>query len=125
MKNDNIKLPAWIALESEIIERKDLNNTDKVLYALICALSNNSKKKCFTHNNYFSKVLAKSPRQVQRSLNKLQNAGLIKISLDNGYNRFITTSVNAFLEFRQEKTKIMRALNQELSEYNWLEDIES
>ena len=124
MKNGNKMLPTWIALESEVIERKDLNNTDKVLYALICALSNNPEKRCSSHNIYFSKVLSITNRQVQRSLIRLRDVGLIKIKIINGHTRFITTTINAFLEYREEKLKITRELNRELNEYNWLDDYE-
>lgn len=125
MKNENIKsqLPTWIALEADVIICKNLNSTDKVLYALICALSNNSEKRCSSHNNYFSKVLGITTRQVQRSLMKLKENNLIKIEIENGFRRYITTSINAYLKYRQAKTKLMSELNKEINSYDWLNDV--
>ena len=124
MKN-KIKIPAWVALEADVLICNKLNNTEKVLYAFISALSNNSDKKCFATNKYLSLVLNISEREVQYCLSKLKELNLIEINLKECNKRTITTTVNAFLEYRKEKTKELREVEREILEYDWLTDFEN
>lgn len=119
MKN-KIKIPTWVALEADVLICNKLNNTEKVLYAFISALSNNSDKECFATNKYFSLVLGIGEREVQYCLSKLKELNLIKIDLKECNKRTITTTVNAFLEYRREKTQELKEVDREILEFDWL-----
>ena len=121
MKN-KIKIPAWVALEADVLICNKINNTEKVLYAFISALSNNSDKQCFATNKYFSIVLGIGEREVQYCLSKLKKLNLIRIELKENSKRTITTTVNAFLEYRKEKTEELKEINNEILEYDWLNE---
>ena len=119
---NKIKIPAWVALEADILICDKLNNTEKVLYAFISALSNNEDKQCIAHNKYFSIVLGISEREVQYCLSKLKELNLIRIDLKDNSKRTITTTVNAFLEYRKEKIKSLKEVNKNILEFDWLNE---
>ena len=123
MQNEKIKIPAWVALEADVLVCKKLTNTEKVLYAIIAALSNNSKKKCFANNSYFAKMLNIKNREVQYCLKKLYKLKFIDIKYDDNNNRrSITTVVNSFLEYRKEKLQLKFNEYQDILEYDWLNE---
>lgn len=120
--SNKIKMPAWVALEADVLLCNKLNNTEKVLYAFISALSNNAQKKCFATNKYLSIVLGISEREIQYCLVKLKQLKLINTEIDNNNKRSITTTVNAFLEYRKAKIRDLNTKSKELMDYDWLNE---
>lgn len=121
MNNERIKIPVWVALEADVLVCKKLSSTEKVLYGIIAALSNNSQKKCFATNNYFARILNITSRDVQYCLRKLKKLKFIDIEIENN-RRSITTVVNSFLEYRQNKLKLKHQEYQDVLDYDWLND---
>lgn len=121
MNNEKIKIPVWVALEADVLVCKNLSSTEKVLYGIIAALSNNSQKKCFANNSYFAKILNIQKREVQYCLKKLYKLKFIDIKYDED-KRCITTVINSFLEYRQNKLKIKYQEYQDVLEYDWLNE---
>ena len=121
MIQEKIKIPVWVALEADVLVCKNLSSTEKVLYGIIAALSNNSQKKCFATNKYFSKILDITPRDVQYCLSELKRLKFIEIEVENN-KRSITTVVNSFLEYRQNKLRTNHQEYLEVLEYDWLND---
>lgn len=116
---NNIKVPIWVCIEADILVSNVLTSTEKVLYALISALSNNDHKKCFATNKYLGSVLDINERNVQYCLKKLKDLKLIDIHLDNN-KRTITTTVNSFIDYRQKK--VHSSEKNPILNYNWLEE---
>lgn len=121
MNNERIKIPVWVALEAEILICKKLSSTEKVLYGIIAAICNSSYKKCFATNRYFSKILDITPREVQYCLKKLNNLKFINIEFQNE-KRIITTVVNSFLEYRENKLLNNHQEYLDISDYDWLNE---
>lgn len=121
MQNEKIKIPVWVALEADVLVCKNLSSTEKVLYGIIAALSNNPQKKCFANNNYFAKILNIQKREVQYCLKKLYKLKFIDIKYDDD-KRSITTVVNSFLEYRQNKLKLKHQEYLDFADYDWLNE---
>lgn len=120
MKNvNNIRVPVWVSIEADILVSNDLTSTEKVLYALISALSNNDKKKCFATNKYLGSVLDIKERNVQYCLKKLKDLKLIDIHFENN-KRTITTTVNSFIDYRHKK--VHNSEKNIIFDYDWLND---
>ena len=120
MKNvNNVDVPAWVCIEADVLVSNALTSTEKVLYALISALSNNEKKKCFATNKYLGSVLDIKERNVQYCLKKLRDLKLIEFQFENN-RRFITTTVNSFIDYRQKK--VNNSENNPIINYDWLND---
>ena len=120
MKNvNNVDVPAWVCIEADVLVSNALTSTEKVLYALISALSNNEKKKCFATNKYLGSVLDIKERNVQYCLKKLRDLKLIEFQFKNN-RRFITTTVNSFIDYRQKK--VHSSERNPIIDYDWLND---
>ncbi len=111
------KFSTFIALETDVLLDKRLTSTEKILYSIICALSNNNTKCCYAKNEYICKLINLKERQLKYSLKKLKELNYIKVEIRNGNKRKITTTVNKFLEYRQSRTQ-----NIELFDFDWLEE---
>jgi len=66
----------WAVLTAEVIYNRDINDSQKVLMAVISNLSQ-EKGYCFATNAYLSELLGRSERSVQRDLSKLRSLKLI------------------------------------------------
>lgn len=117
IENNKIKVPVWVAIEGDVLISSDLTSTEKILYALISALSNNEHKKCFATNKYLGAVLNISSRDIQFCLKKLCELKLVEIKTENN-KRSLTTTVNAFISYRHKKI----FTNHEILDYDWLND---
>ena len=118
-KNKTI-FPSYIVVDSSLFLDQRFSSTDKVLYGLIVALSNNDKHKCFATNNYFANALNLKKRQVQNCLNKLRNYCYISIMFENN-KRIITTFINKQIEKRDNLNGSKR--NQvEIFTYDWINE---
>jgi DNA-binding Lrp family transcriptional regulator len=68
-----------VFIPAEIWEDKNLNLTEKHLFAEIDSFSRNGE--CFASNQHFSNFLGVSPRQIQNYLKSLKDKGYIKTTL--------------------------------------------
>ena len=72
---------------------KELNDSEKILYSEITALSNKNGY-CHASNKYFSTLYAVSKRTVQRRLSKLHEYGFIEIIYaSNDNNKFVSRKI--------------------------------
>ena len=110
-----MKLPVFIAIETDVLLDKRLTSTEKILYSIICALANNTTKSCFANNKYICKLINLNKRQLVYCLNKLKKLNYITVVIKDGNKRQITPTINSFLSLRNEKIK-----NIQLIDYDWL-----
>jgi len=66
-----------IVINDNVIEDKELNSTDKVVYGLVKALSND-KGYCFATNDYIGKRLNLSKSTISNTISKLKSLDYIK-----------------------------------------------
>ena len=68
-----------IWLPKEVIENTNLNDKEKMIYAMILSLSKNQE--CTVTNAYISKIFNITTIQVSRVINSLKKKGFIKVNL--------------------------------------------
>ncbi len=76
-----------IVLDDSIVKSNSINSTDKLVYGVIKALSNN-KGYCYANNDYISKKLNLSKRTITKSISNLKKANYIRVETIN-YQRNI------------------------------------
>lgn len=67
-----------ILLDDSIVKSKKINSTDKLVYGVILALSNN-KGYCYASNDYIAKRVSLSKRTITKTISDLKKANYIKI----------------------------------------------
>lgn len=68
-----------IWLPKEVIKNTNLNDKEKMIYAMILSLSKNQE--CTVTNAYISKIFNITTIQVSRLINSLKKKGFIKVNL--------------------------------------------
>lgn len=68
-----------IWLPKEVIKNTNLNDKEKMIYAMILSLSKNQE--CTVTNSYISKIFNITTIQVSRVINSLKKKGFIKVNL--------------------------------------------
>lgn len=119
MEKNNINISNFVLIESQVLLDKNLNNTEKILYSYISALTNNKNNECFATTKHLSKIIGLKPRQLCYSLSKLKKYDYIDIKIENNNRRIITTKLNKFLEARSISNE-----NIDLFDYDWLDNEE-
>lgn len=76
-----------IVIESSIVKSNSINSTDKLVYGIIKALTNNLGY-CYASNDYISKKINLSKRTVSKSISNLRKANYIRVETIN-YQRNI------------------------------------
>ncbi len=76
-----------IIIDDTIVKSNSINSTDKLVYGIIKALSNN-KGYCYATNDYISKKLNLSKRTITKSISNLKKANYIRVETIN-YQRNI------------------------------------
>ena len=76
-----------IVIESSIVKSNSINSTDKLVYGIIKALTNNLGY-CYASNDYISKKINLSKRTVSKSISNLRRANYIRVETIN-YQRNI------------------------------------
>ncbi len=76
-----------IVIESSIVKSNSINSTDKLVYGIIKALTNNLGY-CYASNDYISKKINLSKRTVSKSISNLKRANYIRVETIN-YQRNI------------------------------------
>ena len=94
-----LNIPNFVMIEKQVLLSPYLIDKEKVLYALIVALSNNKQSCCFANNKYFASVLNIEVRHVQNCLRTLEKYNFIVV--DYGSTRTITPTINSFLKNRE------------------------
>ena len=115
----------FIVLEYDLLECRDLTNTDKVLYGYIVALSQNESGSCYASSERLCELVGLKERQLYYSLAKLREYKFITIEnkkligLKN--RRVITPTINEYIESRFKENKRKR-VKVDLIEYDWLNE---
>ena len=76
-----------IVIESSIVKSNSINSTDKLVYGIIKALTNNLGY-CYASNDYISKKINLSKITVSKSISNLRKANYIRVETIN-YQRNI------------------------------------
>jgi uncharacterized membrane protein len=76
-----------IVIESSIVKSNSINSTDKLVYGIIKALTNNLGY-CYASNDYISKKINLSKRTVSKAISNLKIANYIRVETIN-YQRNI------------------------------------
>lgn len=76
-----------IVIESFIVKSNSINSTDKLVYGIIKALTNNLGY-CYASNDYISKKINLSKRTISKSISNLRKANYIRVETIN-YQRNI------------------------------------
>lgn len=76
-----------IVIESSIVKSNSINSTDKLVYGIIKALTNNLGY-CYASNDYISKKINLSKRTISKSISNLKKANYIRVKTIN-YQRNI------------------------------------
>ena len=111
----------FIVLEYDLLECESLNNTDKILYGFIVALSQNIYGSCFAATETLCQLVGLKERQFYYSLSKLRKYNFISIyydKKDEKKTRFIKPTINQFIELRDKENK--KISKNELVEFDWL-----
>lgn len=81
-----------IVLDDSIVKNNSINSTDKLVYGVIKALTNN-KGYCYASNDYISKKVNLSKRTITKSISNLRKANYIRVETIN-YQRNIYLTNN-------------------------------
>lgn len=76
-----------IVLDDFIVKSNSINSTDKLVYGVIKALTNNLGY-CYANNDYISKKVSLSKRTITKSIGNLKKANYIRVEIIN-YQRKI------------------------------------
>lgn len=81
-----------IVLDDSIVKSNSINSTDKLVYGIIKALTNNLGY-CYASNDYISKKVILSKRTISKSISNLKKANYIRVETIN-YQRNIYLTNN-------------------------------
>jgi len=81
-----------IVLDDFIVKSNSIGSTDKLVYGVIKALSNNLGY-CYASNDYISKKVNLSKRTISKSISNLRKANYIRVETNN-YQRNIYLTNN-------------------------------
>ena len=125
MANLSIMENFYIILESELLKDKNLNNSEKVLYGLICLYSNNDKGYCYKNNRQLAEIMNISERQFYRCINNLKELNYILVEKTRS-RCFIMPVINQlYLEAKQRREQRQQELKEQYADvldYDWLEE---
>ncbi len=80
-----------IVLDDSIVKNNSINSTDKLVYGVIKALTNN-KGYCYASNDYISKKINLSKRTITKSISNLRKANYIRVETINYQRNIYLTS---------------------------------
>ena len=80
-----------IVLDDFIVKSNSINSTDKLVYGIIKALSNNLGY-CYASNDYISKKVNLSKRTISKSISNLRKANYIRVETINYQRNIYLTS---------------------------------
>lgn len=80
-----------IVLDDFIVKSNSINSTDKLVYGVIKALTNNLGY-CYASNDYISKKINLSKRTISKSISNLRKANYIRVETINYQRNIYLTS---------------------------------
>ena len=80
-----------IVLDDSIVKSISINSTDKLVYGVIKALTNNLGY-CYASNDYISKKVNLSKRTISKSISNLRRANYIRVETINYQRNIYLTS---------------------------------
>lgn len=110
---DEINIPNFIVIPKSVYFDKRLNFSDKIIFGIITALSNNDKNACFCSNIYFTNITNLTDRQIRNCLSNLKKYNYIKINFEKSKRR-IRTFVDETLYKHNKKVQMF--------DYDWLNE---
>ena len=81
-----------IVLDDSIVKSNSIGSTDKLVYGVIKALTNNLGY-CYASNDYISKKVNLSKRTITKSISNLRKANYIRVETINYQRNIYLTSV--------------------------------
>lgn len=81
-----------ILLDDSIVKSNSIGSTDKLVYGVIKALTNNLGY-CYASNDYISKKVNLSKRTISKSISNLRKANYIRVETINYQRNIYLTSV--------------------------------
>ena len=83
----------FVQLEDEVLRNRNLNNTDKIVYASIKSFMNSQSGTCFPSRKQIADHCGVNPRSITGSVAKLRREGLISVTF-----RVDSSNVYSFLK---------------------------
>lgn len=80
-----------IVLDDSIVKSNSIGSTDKLVYGVIKALTNNLGY-CYASNDYISKKVNLSKRTISKSISNLRKANYIRVETINYQRNIYLTS---------------------------------
>ncbi len=80
-----------IILDDSIVKSNSISSTDKLVYGVIKALSNNLGY-CYASNDYISKKVNLSKRTISKSISNLRKVNYIRVETINYQRNIYLTS---------------------------------
>lgn len=80
-----------IVLNDSIVKSNSISSTDKLVYGVIKALTNNLGY-CYASNDYISKKVNLSKRTISKSISNLRKANYIRVETINYQRNIYLTS---------------------------------
>lgn len=115
----------YIIIESDVLKDKNLNNSEKVLYGLICLYSSNEKGYCFKNYKQLAEIMNISDRQFYRCINNLKERNYIIVEKTKT-RCFIMPVINQiYLEAkkrREDRQNELKNQYEDILDYNWLNE---
>lgn len=81
-----------IVLDDFIVKSNSINSTDKLVYGIIKALTNNLGY-CYANNDYISKKVNLSKRTITKSIGNLKKANYIRVEIINYQRKIYLNSI--------------------------------
>lgn len=81
----------YIVIDDSIVKSNSISSTDKLVYGVIKALTNNLGY-CYASNDYISKKINLSKRTISKSISNLRKANYIRVETINYQRNIYLTS---------------------------------
>lgn len=111
--------PFFVTIESILLLDKNLNNTDKIVYGIISAFSNNKDGFCYLKNEKLANLCDIEKRTLLYSISRLVTFDYIK-KIKKGVRTYYMPTTNASILLNNERRKYKEENNN--YDYNWLDD---
>lgn len=108
--------PFYVTIESVILMNKNLTNTDKIVYSIISAFSNNKNGYCYLKVEQIASLCGIKVRNLLYCLNRLKNEKYIQYIKKNTRTYYQPT-LNATIQLREKRKK-----DRDYIDYDWLEE---
>lgn len=90
-----------ILIDDEIVKRRNINSTDKLVFGIITSLSKN-KGYCYASNDYISKKINLSKRTITKSISNLKKENFVRVETIDYKRRIYLVLPNNFTSIEKE-----------------------